>query len=71
VTQGVVSVLAPAGFAPVGTTSWVRQEAELQHVVALLTRHGRTTVQWGIVSSEAAPILWATRHRTGMLASRS
>lgn len=63
--EGIEGVLTPAGFDRQGKLSWVRQAAELHHVIAVLARRGMYDIQWGIVSPETVPYLWGTAARLG------
>ena len=53
------AVLGPQGFSRVARKhTWVRGTLELFHVVSILHRRRQYDVQWGVVSPEAAELLW-------------
>src|SRR5260370_36188010 len=53
------AVLVPEGFNRVERKyTWVRRTSELVHVVAVLHRRRQYDIQWGVVSPEAAELLW-------------
>jgi hypothetical protein len=56
---GLRDALSPFGFEPGKGLSWLRDTSELRHVIALVPSRGNHVVQWGVVSSEIVPLLWA------------
>ena len=61
---GFGAVLAPAGFASSRDRRiWVRTEAEVEHVVALLNRRGSFDVQWGLVCPDVVDVMWGAPYK--------
>jgi hypothetical protein len=56
--DGVEALLAPMGYVKSGSTNWVRNEDEVQHVIAFPSRYGRYRLQWGVVVPEVTPIVF-------------
>jgi hypothetical protein len=56
---GLRDSLSPFGFEAGKAVSWLRNTGELLHVIALVPSYGSRVVQWGVVSAEIVPMLWA------------
>lgn len=65
VRDGLAAPLAPLGFVTNRSRrKWVRDTGELVHLVFLEKAHGLYYLQWGIVSSELAELIWDVPYRT-------
>jgi hypothetical protein len=66
--DGVEAQLAPLGYARASSTSWVRDEGEVQHVIAYPSRYGTYRMQWGVVVPEVTSIVFGREGKLGDVA---
>lgn len=66
--EGVEAQLVPFGYARASSTSWVRDEGEVQHVIAYPSRYGSYRMQWGVVVPEVTSIVFGREGKLGDVA---